>query len=222
MIKLSDILISFSELRYISASLNFNSPLGRNRLMNQALLTDPAKIEEELKRVDGAITFISDQQHKRIVTDLKEILHQVQDISGSLRNLKAGLILDDIEFFEIKKFALLIAELRDTIDNSDVLTIPDNEAAIKILDPENKRIPRFFIYDEYDEQLSQLRKKLRQYGLSPDEKIKLEIDRSAIEDKIRQELSEQLAACHKNLEQSFDAVAELDYLIANTEIFDDK
>jgi DNA mismatch repair ATPase MutS len=186
-------------------------------MMNQPFLTEASKIEQELKRVDDAISFISNQHHKKVLADAKEILHQIQDISGSLRNLKAGIILEDIEFFEIKKFALLVAELRDTLDISDVVTIPDNETAIKILDPENKRIPRFFIYDEYDKHLSFIRKTLRKYGLSSEEKTKLEIDCSDIEDNIRQELSDKLMDCHKNLEQSFDAVAELDYLIAKAE-----
>jgi dsDNA-specific endonuclease/ATPase MutS2 len=188
-------------------------------MMNQEFLTDATLIEAQLNKLDVAVSFISNQQYKKNVTDSKEILHQVQDISGSLRNLKAGIILDDIEFFEIKKFALLVAELRETLVHCDIVTLPDNEDAIKILDPENKRIPRFFIYDEYDERLSHLRKKLRQYGLSPEEKTELEMGCSSIEDNIRQDLSEKLIVCHNNLEKSFEAVTELDYLFAKVEFF---
>lgn len=66
----------------------------------------------------------------------------------------------------------------------DIITLSDTEAAIKILDPENKRIPRFFIYDKYDENLIPLRKKLRQYGLSSEEKETLELNILVIEDRI--------------------------------------
>ncbi|MGB3006211.1 MAG: hypothetical protein WBC06_06865, partial [Chitinophagaceae bacterium] len=217
--KFSDIVKSFSELRYIANALNFYSPLGRSKMLNQEFLTEAALIEEELHKTKNVLSFISNQQHKKNVSGIKEILHQVQDISGSLRNLQAGMTLDDIEFFEIKKFALLITELRETLQGYDIITLSDTEAAIKILDPENKRIPRFFIYDEYDENLIPLRKKLMQYGLSSEEKETLELNILVIEDRIREKLSASLVTCHKNLEQSFEAVAELDYLIAKADFF---
>lgn len=212
--RFSDILNTFSELRFIADSLQVSSPLGKKRLLNQPFLSTEKEIEEELSRTAAVVSFLLNPKNKKRAEAISQILHQAQDIETTLRNLQAGIILDDIELFEIKKFALLVAELKKLLSDNHLVSLTDTEAVISALDPEHKRIPRFYIYDEYDERLAPLRKKLRQFSTPPAEKASLETECSEIEDSIRQKLSEKLLVHHQALNQSFMAFAELDFLLA--------
>ncbi len=212
--RMGDILNTFSELRYIAEGLPFSSPLGKRRMLNQPFFLAKNEIEEELNKTAVVVSFLSDTANKTTAGAIMQVLHQAQDIEGTLRNLQAGMVLDDIELFEIKKFALLVAELIEMPAVTGLVEMTTAEEAIIILDPEHKRIPRFFIYDEYDERLAPLRKKLRQFSTPPAEKAILETECSAIEDSVRQQLSDKLLVHHQSLHQSFMAFAELDFLLA--------
>ena len=212
--RFSDILNTFSELRYVAEGLPFSSPLGKRRMLNQPFLLAKNEIEKELNKTAVVVSFLSDTANKTTAGAIMQVLHQAQDIEGTLRNLQAGMVLDDIELFEIKKFALLVAELIEMPEVASLVELAEVEETIEVLDPEHKRIPRFFIYDEYDVRLAPLRKKLRQFSTPPAEKAILETECSAIEDSIRQLLSEKLLVHHSSLHQSFMAFAELDFLLA--------
>lgn len=212
--RFSDILNTFSELRFIADSLQFSSPLGKKRLLSQPFLSTDTEIETELSKTDATVSFLSNPKNKKKAEAISQILHQAQDIETTLRNLQAGIILDDIELFEIKKFALLVSELKEQLSDNHLVSLSDAEAVVSILDPEHKRIPRFCIYDEYDERLAPLRKKLRQFNTPPAEKATIEAGCSEIEDSIRQQLSEKLQDHYDLLYHSFTAFAELDFLLA--------
>lgn len=212
--RLGDILNTFGELRFIADSMQFSSPLGKKRLLNQPFLSNEKEIEADLSKTDAAVSFLSEAGNKKKTEAVLQILHQAQDIETTLRNLQAGMVLDDIELFEIKKFALLVAELNEVLSDNHLVSLTDTEAVISVLNPEHKRIPRFYIYDEYDERLAPLRRKLKQFSTPPAEKAILETECSEIEDSIRQQLSEKLLVHHQALNQSFTAFTELDFLLA--------
>lgn len=211
---LGDILHSCSELRFIAEALQFSSPLGRKKMIGQPFLFKYNEIEGELNKTAAVISFLNQECNKRSAEAIAQILHQVRDIETTLRNLQASMVLDDIELFEIKKFALLVSELNEIISAYHLVSLKDTEAVITLLDPEHKRIPRFFIYDEYDERLAPIRKKLKQLSTPPKEKAVLEAECLQIEETIRQQLSDNLQVHYKALHESFEAIAELDYLFA--------
>ena len=69
--------------------------------------------------------------------DLAEmVLCQMQDVHWSVENLRAQHISDDVELF------------------------PDQTAPLELLDPQARRIPEFFIYDEYSPELTAARRTL--------------------------------------------------------------
>ncbi len=214
--KFSNIVQHFSELRYIADALNFYSALGRKRMMNQLFLTETESINAELDKTVKVIAFASNPENISRISEICEILHQVQDISGSLRHLKSGMVLDDIEFFEIKKFALIGGQLM-VLMSDDPFDIPDLEMVVDILDPEQKRLPRFFIYDEYHKRLKHLRNKLRKTHLPEAEKEVLELECSELENKVRKQLSEKLRPLQPILNDALEAVAELDFQLAKAD-----
>jgi DNA mismatch repair ATPase MutS len=130
--------------------------------------------------------------------------------------LHEGLILDDIEFFEIKKFALQAMQFAAILATSDAdfIQLPNSLEVAEILDPENRCLPRFFIYDEYDARLSLLRKKIKSGNIPAEEMMALEMEVDAIEDQVREHLSKKLQPFYKSLHQAFEAVAELDFQLA--------
>ncbi len=143
--RMGDILNTFSELRYIAEGLPFSSPLGKRRMLNQPFLLAKNEIEEELNKTAVVVSFLFDTENKTTAGAIMQVLHQAQDIEGTLRNLQAGMVLDDIELFEIKKFALLVAELIEMPEVASLVELAEVEETIEVLDPEHKRIPRFFL-----------------------------------------------------------------------------
>ena len=72
------------------------------------------------------------------ITKIKVKLMQVKDIRGTANRVTESQILDDIELFELKSFSLLVVEMRELLlsANITVVSLPDLEPVVNILDPE--------------------------------------------------------------------------------------
>lgn len=126
--------------------------------------------------------------------DLAEmVLCQMQDVHWSVENLRAQRTSDDVELFELKHFAIQAMCLRDMVAESQFPTqpIPDQTASLELLDPQARRIPEFFIYDEYSHELTAARRtliNLQQQGASEEAQEQQRLDCLAIEDRIWRDL----------------------------------
>jgi DNA mismatch repair ATPase MutS len=117
--------------------------------------------------------------------------------------------LNDIELFEVKKFALIAEKIRTLIKDFELVQIPDLSAVVQVLNPENSPVPTFYIYDAYCAELSLLRK---QQKAEPTQDKQLKI--LELEQEIRQTLSQQLNPFAENLIAAINKIAYVDLLVA--------
>ena len=87
----------------------------------------------------------------------------LKDIHTTIKRLGAGVVLDDIELFEIKYLAMISQDVRKLLLEQRItaVNLPDLKKVVEILDPDSLNIPSFYVYDSYSEQLAYIRKEMR-------------------------------------------------------------
>ena len=71
-------------------------------------------------------------------------------------------VLDDLELFELKHFALLAEDIREMVQSWSWVQLPNLEPVVALLSPEGQRMPHFYIYDAYSVELKNIRQQLKQ------------------------------------------------------------
>lgn len=244
MVMFSSAISKVSGLRFIADSLDIQSSLGRQQLLKQHFLTTGKDIESQLKHVSVLVDLLTDVTGKSkaegtvgqmehamaekapCVTDtgssdkidqLRHALSEVHDINSTLSFLQSGLTLDDIGLFEVKRFALLVDHIRSILRqlNCMVVELADTEKVISILDPDQQRIPHFYIYDSYSDTLANLRKQYDQLIKADLQKAEaVRVESLEVEDSIRLRLSKELTPFAKELMESLTSIANLDVWLA--------
>ena len=168
----------FQPLRFLYNKLEFDTSLGRNFLLNYSLITDDCSLENEISKLEKVLFLINNPEYATDLTAIHRILHQFNDILPTLKSLENGVVLDDVQFFEIKKSAILTSELEFATRHLELSWLNFNDVShiIDILDPEKSRIPHFYIYSQYDEKLLQLRNSAKEtHDVNEREKLFFEI-----------------------------------------------
>jgi DNA mismatch repair protein MutS2 len=163
--------------------------------------------------------------------EFQRIFHKIKDIRSSLRRCENGDIFDDVELYEIKYFSILLEELLriykglnlhiDTVRFSSLCNL------VSLLDPENRKIPTFYIYDGYSVRLGSIREEKRKiedkiYKETDPEKIKLlrneRLDAVILENEeelnIRKALTLEVLEFLPSLTLNIKSLGRLDFLIA--------
>ena len=149
-----------SGLQYVCDCMKVCSPLGKSQLLHFPFLLSPDAIQRELDRVENQMVFVRENPGAEVA--LIMALHEVHDISQTILNLKRMQVLDDIEFFELKKFALNSQKILELVRNQPDIRLCDLSKVVKTLDPEDSKIEHFYIYSVYDSELEPLRKQAQQ------------------------------------------------------------
>jgi dsDNA-specific endonuclease/ATPase MutS2 len=202
-------------LKFIYENLQIQSSIGRKYLLNQMFITDASLLQKELDLLEESVIFLQDKSNTSAIESVNRTLQQINDISSTIIRLEQQQVLDDIELFEIKKFCLLSQQINNLLQQSKFQSIflKDTEPVIQLLDPENTRIPHFYIYSAYDKILKELRKKITN-TTDPNEAEKYRLKSIKREDKIRANLSGKLLSYQKVLEFNLKQIAILDILWA--------
>ncbi len=193
--------------------LELQSGFARRWLLDSPMMSRDEEIAaayDELRRFNGFIG----QVEKTYIDTLLFKLQGLKDIRTTIKNLKHGATLDDIELFEVKHLAILAADVSKLLaqhDMSGVVEIPPVDEVIDILDPDGMRIATFYIYDSYCAQLKDLRVQMRQ---SPDQQDELLLQAGELEEGVRRDLSTRLSPLAANIENALVALARLDVLMA--------
>ncbi len=211
-------------LRFIFDNLKISSCPGREFLMQTVFFNKPFDLKVELEYLEYTIGFVKKSLSNADIDNLKLRLHQLNSILGTLKNLDKELVLDDIQLFEIKKFALISNSVSDILCKKgfDIFELHNLSEVIKLLDPDNNGESSFYIYSSYSDELSELRKVQQQ--VHDEELDKAELLRQQcveMEDKIRKRLSQQLAGFSQHLKVNFTRIAHLDVLIAKAMLVSD-
>jgi DNA mismatch repair ATPase MutS len=208
-------------LRYITGLLQLHSSAGRQRMLSQVFMTEPDALRKEFNLLSGMVERLKNPEYQGAINSIVQGLMQLHDIQGTLNNLGSRTVLDDIELFEVKRFALIaddISKQLKVLDYSGINLPPLNDV-VELLDPEGNRTAHFFIYSAYSEKLAQLRKKHKTMEDSQSEEaLTLHKKCIEIEDTIRQELSAKLWAFHSDIAHAWKGVAELDFMMARAKL----
>lgn len=204
-------------LPYVIDNVQVCSSWGKSMLLNQPFLTEPNDIQRNLDDLKRHIGFI--ENNEAATRQLVVLLHEINDITQTIQNLKNLQVLDDIELFEIKKFALASQKIWQLLQetNYDGPRLYDLSKVVEILDPEESRIAHFYIYSCYHPELENIRKQISQ---AEDVNVAEELTWKArqIEDAVRQKLTEMLQPYWNNLLRNLHLIGTLDVLNAKAQL----
>ncbi len=210
-----------SGLSYITGLLQLHSSAGRQRMLSQIFITDVSELEKEFYLLSGMVERIKNPEYQGAINRIVQGLMQLHDIQGTLNNLSGRTVLDDIELFEVKRFALIADEISKQLKILDYsgIALPVLNDVVELLDPEGNRTAHFFIYSAYSEKLASLRKKHKAMDDPQSEEAHVLYEKCIeIEDTIRKELSAKLWAFHSDIAFAWLGVAELDFMMARARL----
>lgn len=214
---LREAIAKIAGFRYMIDHLEIHSGLGRSSLLDRVWLEDAKQIKAELERVEKMVRVVRDSRNQVVLERLKVKLSQVKDIRGTVKRLKEPVVLDDLELFELKNLAFVAEDIREIIKDYPVVDIPCLGNLVDLLDPEQNRIPHFYIYDSYSEKLSALRAEIKQKKREGREEREIEnlyFQSLEEEDRVRAELTLQIRMLREEIAETLRAVAYLDILLA--------
>ena len=187
--------------------LDICSAVGRRVLYDLPWLDSKSRLEAEFERIQKIMVLFEQPENESRLERLTGKLMQVRDIRGTIGRMAMEQVLDDLELFELKTFALCSEEIRGLVEEWRIVLLPELEPVVRLLDPEGNRIPHFYIYDTYSAELARLRAEIKQKSLQGAEERELEalyVQSVVLEDKVREELSVQLRPYHDDLKQALE------------------
>lgn len=206
-------------LRYMYDTLNLQSPGGRKLLLASPMMTSCDVINDYYGRLNDIY-----------IKECVKIAHKLmclKDIDTTLSRLGEGVVLDDIELFEVKHLAIISGEVLHLIEEQAItaVSLPCLDGVVEILDPDRLNIPSFYIYDSYSDELREVRKLIRAMQgngeeLDDDKRHELAVllQRNAdLELAVRTRLTQALQEYAPALKQASHNLALLDVLIAKAE-----
>lgn len=207
-------------MRFLYDSIEMNSSLGRELLLNSPFEKDTDKLFCEFENIEILVELLKTESYSPIFNKIKHELFQIHNILNTLIRLEDGAVLDDIELFEVKKTALSLQQIRAQLEHlplNDYFYFLDMSEIISLLDPERNGLPHFYIYTCYDPRLAHLRSVLES-AQTEEERISAQLNCVAVEDEVRKTLSEQLLRYARSLRGNLELSAYLDLLIAKAEL----
>lgn len=155
-------------LEYVMQSMDLNTPFGK-KILRSTKPFYPGQEEElraELNKVEQMMQFV--KANKSLVDEIQEIFMCVKETATTIA--RAGsTILTVVEIYDIKSQLLQMLKLRSIIDGKNFpedFVLEDTESLLDELDPRHDRIDTFYIYDQFSEKLTELRKEKREYELA--------------------------------------------------------
>ena len=212
---------------YIRSLLTCSSPYGTENIRKLSPYKDPVLRDTELENISRVI---SSPQDTEKVDRLNRYFMAVKDIRRSIRELGNG-TPDEVSFFEIKRFLLLLHEIKSVYDSMDMKLIdidfPNCDDAFGILNTDGTSSASFFIPDSYSHELYKIRAEKREIerlirSATDDAQIteyklrRLEVadSESSEELRIRRELSEKLLPYREKLLYATEKIGEADRIFA--------
>jgi len=206
-------------LHFVYEHLQLTSALGRHRLLDLEFCTDADALKRELDLLDATITILRNDDYRTKITHLRNQLHQINDIRPTLSALEGGIVMDDIQLFEIKKTAILSRAIANDLAaiNCTIFPLEDMDAIVALLDPEHTNVPHFHIYSAYDHELAQWRDRI-QNASSVTEAEEFRFQAQKVEDRVREKLTQHLLPYREALAHNLDILAHLDLLLAKARL----
>ena len=222
--------------KFIVDNISTISRLGNDEKHNIKPFTHSRcrELMEELENTDIMTNLLA--SNKDIMDDICLSLHKIKDIRPTIKKIGTGIILDEIELFEIKSFSATCIEIIHSINKLSRpvrgLHLHPLDAVFKYLDPDDTKFETFYIYDSYSQELKDFRHKRKElekqiFGLD-EEKLKEELLlkrveildlENGIEYEIKAELTQKLIPYSEKMLQNTASIGYLDFLVAKAKYF---
>jgi DNA mismatch repair protein MutS2 len=216
--KFKNIIQKCLAFNHVYESLNICSSIGKDMLLSKDFITSKSKLKEELLQLNIFFEFVKNDKNNVYINKIQNKISDTRDIYNTINNLLSKQVLDDIQFFEIKRLALLVMDLSDILEKSKINNIhfSNLNEIIEILDPDKQAVPHFYIYSSYNNELASYRKKYEELKNINDfnQAEKYRLLAIEIEDNIRKDLSKKLIKFAPDLKNSLDNIAYLDVILA--------
>lgn len=214
-VKFKNILNYSCGIRFIFENLKLSSPLSTHFFLESPIITDDSELKNEYSYLSQFLDLL--RTNSNFLSQSEEIsssLCHIKDIRNTIDRLSNGIILDDIELYEIKNLTLATLKIQEILSNYNQTAIifPNLKDVLSILDPENRGINSFYIYTVYDHQLSELRNKLNSCDIQYIDEINYKI--AIIEERVRKEICKKLYLFTKDFLDSLLCNYKLDLLLA--------
>ncbi len=155
---------------YVTEKLEISTPYGRNALKNNRPFFpgEEEELRSELGKVENMLSFI--RNDSKCVPMIQEVFMCMKNIEATVKRA-ANNTLSVIEIFEVKSALLeshairkIIGEANNPPDD-EFIPLPSDEL-LNLLDPRQDRINTFYLYDDFSEELTKLRKAKREIEVS--------------------------------------------------------
>ena len=142
-------------IRYMFETLEIISPCGRKMLLGSEMMTAKREVDYYYSKLN--------EIYYKDCSRIANKLMCLKDIQTTLTRLDEGVVLDDIELFEVKYLAIVSQEVLKLLEELKIkaVRLPDVGEVVKILDPDGLNIPSFYVYDSYCDELRVIRKQMR-------------------------------------------------------------
>ncbi len=154
------------DLDYIFDNLTVYTPYGKElkRIIKPFEIDERDKLIEELDKIEKITKLIEIQRYDFI--EIRNYFKHIKDLRMTLKRTKDQEVLSNTELYEIKLFINIIMKLNIALNKlkweiPKDIRIDQVPYLQNIFDPQGTETNTFYIYDEYSESLSSIRKKIR-------------------------------------------------------------
>lgn len=217
----------------ILAQCRCRSPQGNRLKANRHFYTraDQESLQEEFSAIADLMILL--EESPRQAAEAQRVLSQFRELRSTLQGLENQRLLDETEFFELKRALLHFRQIADLepLTRAARVRVSVLDEAQQLLDPAGTGAQGFHIYSAYSEQLSRIRKRKREIEArlecSSEEEDRYELlkqrnlfnaEEDAEEERIRKELGIRLLKWLPELRADFEACAVLDFRLAKAEL----
>jgi dsDNA-specific endonuclease/ATPase MutS2 len=207
------------------------SPFGRSALKKtvEEPEADLSHLRSVLHELEKVVAFFA--KDTSLFHAAADVFAGFRDIRGTLANIELKQILDEVELFEVKTFALQMEKLAAIYNDSGLklknLKFVSLEKVVKLLNPDELTTSSFYLHSDYSQGLANIRQQKneieKRMAATDDQQTVSELrkERSQIvagekqeEYKARLWLSEQLQRFHKDLCHNMIAAGQLELVMA--------
>ena len=145
------------DLPFIFDKIKVHTPYGR--VMKKEMGVYGLKDLKALKAHYDLLETLIEKVEKRplLFKKIRQVFSHFKNLNLTLERLKDKETLSTTEFFEIKSFIWHVHALLDLLKDQETYGMEPMEAIFKLLDPEDLKMPSFYLYDAYSDNLKNIR-----------------------------------------------------------------
>ncbi len=155
------------DLDFVLDMVTVYTPYGKDlkKSMRPFTRDEKAGLMKELDRIAKIVELIEKQRYTFV--EMRNYFKHMKDLRLTFKRVREESILSTTELFEIKLFVSVLNKLSISLnklkwDIPDDLNITSISYLEELFDPQKTGTNTFYIYDEYSENLSRIRKEIRE------------------------------------------------------------